>query len=105
MKLLLKLIYVVILPLASLLTTVWMIRENADIAIICTNIGVLLLLIVNAVNYAALFDNWRLLPYVSYSLIPGIGFLIGYDKNSKEFTVIFLFIHTEITWSKGKENP
>jgi len=93
---------VVILPLASLLTTVWMIKENADIAIISTNIGVLLLLIVNAVNYAALFNNWKLLPQISFSLIPGIGFLLGYDKDSKKFTIILLFIHMEITWSRSK---
>lgn len=102
MKFLLKLIYVVILPLASLLTTVWMIRENANIAIISTNIGILLLLIVNAVNYAALFNNCKLIPYVSFSLIPGIGFLLGYDEDSREFTLIFLFIHMDITWSKSK---
>jgi hypothetical protein len=102
MKLLLKLIYVVILPLASLFTTVWMIRENAGVAIISINIGILILLIINAVNYAALFDRWRLIPYVSFSLIPGIGFLLGYDKDSKEFTLILLFIHMEITWSKSK---
>jgi len=104
MKLLLKLIYVVILPLASLFTTVWMIRENAGVAIISINIGILILLIINAVNYAALFNNWRLIPYISYSFIPGIGFLIGYDKHLKEFTLIFLFIHAEITWRDKKSN-
>lgn len=102
MKYLLKLIYVVILPLASLFTTVWMITENANIAIISINITILLLLIINAVNYAALFNNWKLIPYASFSLIPGIGFLLGYDEDSREFTLILLFIQMEITWSKSR---
>ena len=77
---------------------------NAGVLLISLNLIILILLLLNAINYASLLNNYKLLPSVRSLIIPGIGFFIGYDENDKEFTLIILCFQIDITWNKTKSN-
>jgi len=98
-KLSIKLLFVVILPLASTISVVYLLRYGSTFngGVIDWVLPILLVLIsyLNAFFYLGMMSKTNILPKVSFDFIPVIGLAIAYDKNPVKIIIILPFLTIE----------
>ena len=109
-KYIIKLLFVIILPLVMCITAVTLMVQSPktdlivnDFPLFSVLVGILLLLsLINAVFYATVMSKTRLLPDIDFEIIPVMGFAVGYEYNRLKPVVLILlpFIAIEISVSK-----
>jgi len=102
MKYLVKLLFVIILPLVVSISTTYLVISNwedTSVMIIIAFAILTLLTIFNAVFYSAVLSNTKLLPEITVETGLVIGFCIAYDRNRMKpiVTVVIPFLVIEIT--------
>ena len=102
MKYLVKLLFVIILPLVVSISTTYLVISNwehASVMIIVAFAILTLLTIFNAVFYSAVLSNTKLLPEITVETGLVVGFCIAYDRNRMKpnVTVVVPFLIIEIT--------
>lgn len=102
MKYLVKLLFVIILPLVVSISTTYLVISNwehTSVMIIVAFAILTLLTIFNAVFYSAVLSNTKLLPEITVETGLVVGFCIAYDRNRMKpnVTVVIPFLVIEIT--------
>ena len=90
MKYLVKLLFVIILPLVVSISSTYLVISNwehTSVMIIVAFAILTLLTIFNAVFYSAVLSNTKLLPSIRLETGLVIGFCIAYDRNAMRPTV------------------
>ena len=102
MKYLVKLLFVIILPLVVSISSTYLVISNwehTSVMIIVAFAILTLLTIFNAVFYSAVLSNTKLLPEITVETGLVVGFCIAYDRNRMKpnVTVVVPFLIIEIT--------
>jgi len=102
MKYLVKLLFVIILPLVVSISSTYLVISNwehTSVMIIVAFAILTLLTIFNAVFYSAVLSNTKLLPDILVETGLVVGFCIAYDRNRMKpnVTVVIPFLVIEIT--------
>jgi|TARA_B110000879_G_C11173959_1_gene515014 hypothetical protein len=102
MKYLVKLLFVIILPLVVSISTTYLVISNwedTSVMIIIAFAILTSLTMFNAVFYSAVLSNTKLLPEITVETGLVVGFCIAYDRNRMKpnVTVVIPFLVIEIT--------
>jgi len=106
-----KLLFVIILPVAVCVTIVTLMIKSPktdlianDFPLFCITAGILLLLtIVNALFYPTVMSKTKLVPDIDIEFIPVIGFAIGYETNKIRPEILILLPCMAITIKVNKK--
>tara|TARA_R110000796_G_scaffold134646_1_gene250425 strand:+ start:334 stop:666 length:333 start_codon:yes stop_codon:yes gene_type:complete len=101
LKYLVKLLFVIVLPVAVSISAITLVITNWDTTSLLVIIGlaiITVLTIFNAVFYSVVLSNTKLLPEISFETGLVLGFCIAYDTNSfnPTITIVIPFIIMEI---------
>lgn len=94
-----KLLFVVILPILSTISVVYLLRYGSTFngGVIDWVLPILILLItyINAFFYLGMMSRTKLLPKVSFQFMPVLGLAIAFDKNPMMLIIILPFVTIE----------
>jgi len=105
LKYLIKLLFVIILPLGVSISSIYLVINNLEetsIVIIIALVILSILSIFNAFFYSAVLSKTRLLPEIDFEVVPVIGLAFGYDRNRMKPLIVILlpFVVIEIKINK-----
>jgi hypothetical protein len=100
-KYLVKLLFVIILPIVSIIISTLLIMKGELSKLTISAIIIMLVIsTVNALFFSEYMYNVKLIPKFKFDLMAVFGFAIGRDVNSKLLVILLPFCTIEVDWRK-----